>query len=309
MITFLRRRALGAGSLRGVCGYLNSVPASSVGVRMYEGCEASVLRNNLLSTPRGIDLVSQSDLIVRWGVTTPCGSPINRQVNPSAAVKFVNNKAESRMVMSEAGLAPVTMTNGMIPPFGLLATSTVLRPTHHAQGRNLFVINGEEELFNVLDQHRHVFREGWYLSTLVDKVAEYRVYVVNGRVATVARKTPSNPDAVAWNVAQGGRFDVVPWGDWPLEACRVATEAFKLCPNLDFGGVDVMVDGEGKAWVIEINSAPSLPLLSDGSISYRQKCMAKTFKWMVEHGRETMGCITHEGWRGYIHPAIREYND
>lgn len=121
-----------------------------------------------------------------------------------------------------------------------------------------------------------------------------------GRVITVAEKTPENPDAIAWNVAQGGRFDVVRWNNWNLEACRVAIEAMSYS-GLDFGGVDVMVDREGRAYVIEINSAPSLPLLSDGSISYRHKVMAKGFKY----GRENIPEVTqYNHWSDVIHPAI-----
>jgi glutathione synthase/RimK-type ligase-like ATP-grasp enzyme len=180
----------------------------------------------------------------------------------------------------------------------------VLRPRHHAQGRNLFVVNNIQEVANVVHEHPRVFNNGWYLSDLIDKVAEYRVYVVNGMVATVASKTPDDPTQVAWNTAQGGRFDVVNWGDWPSEVVRVACEAFKYT-DLDFGGVDVMVDRDGKAYVIEINSAPSLPSLSDGRVSYRQKCMAKCFKYMEENGLERMVPDYNSGWRGVIHPAVR----
>ena len=111
----------------------------------------------------------------------------------------------------------------------------VLRPTRHAQGRNLFVVNSLDELLNVVHQRPRAFSSGWYASELIDKIAEYRVYVVSGRVATVAQKTPDNPDAVAWNVAQGGRFDVVRWSQWPMKAVEVALEAFKHS-GLDFGG-------------------------------------------------------------------------
>lgn len=185
----------------------------------------------------------------------------------------------------------------------------VLRTRRHAQGRNLFVVNGLEGVLEVVNSRPSLFAEGWYASKLINKVAEYRVYVVSGKVATVARKTPDDPTAVAWNVAQGGRFDVVNWGDWDMEACRVAIEAFNLS-ELDFGGVDVMVDEEGRAYVIEINSAPSLPLLSDGSVSYRQKCMAKTFMYIKDHGKDLLTNESYSGWRDVIHPAIQmeEYN-
>jgi len=187
--------------------------------------------------------------------------------------------------------------------------SLVLRTSRHAQGKNLWVVNGLEGALEVVNSRPALFQEGWYASELIDKVAEYRVYVVSGKVATVAEKTPADRSQVAWNVAQGGRFDVVNWGDWNMEVVRVAIEAFNLS-ELDFGGVDVMVDQEGKAYVIEINSAPSLPLLSDGSISYRQKCMAKSFMYIRDHGKDRLPVENYDGWRSVIHPAIRmeEYN-
>lgn len=180
----------------------------------------------------------------------------------------------------------------------------VLRPRRHAQGKNLFVVNSFDELLNVVHERPRVFANGWYASELIDKVAEYRVYVVSGRVATVAQKTPEDPSAVAWNVAQGGRFDVVRWGEWPMEAVRVALEAFKHS-GLDFSGVDVMIDRDGRAYVIELNSAPSLPLLSSGQISYRQKCMAKCFQYIHDNGKQHFPeCSSINNWRDVIHPAV-----
>lgn len=167
------------------------------------------------------------------------------------------------------------------------------------------MIDGTRELGQLV-RSKHVLQNGWYASELINKVAEYRVYVMSGRVVTVAEKTPDDPSAVAWNVAQGGRFDVVNWGGWPLEVCRVALEAFKHS-GLDFSGVDVMVDTEGKAYVIELNSAPSLPLLSNGSISYRQKCMAKAFKYIADNGKEHFNPPSrYDHWSDVIHPAIGE---
>ena len=183
--------------------------------------------------------------------------------------------------------------------------SLVLRPARHAQGRNLFVVNSLDELLNVIHERPRTFANGWYASKLIDKVAEYRVYVVSGRVATVARKTPDNPDAVAWNVAQGGRFDVVRWGEWPMQAVEVSLEAFKHS-GLDFVGVDVMIDRDGRAYVIEINSAPSLPLLSSCETSYRKLCMAKCFKYIHDNGKQHFDSPEgFEHWSQVIHPAIQ----
>jgi glutathione synthase/RimK-type ligase-like ATP-grasp enzyme len=124
------------------------------------------------------------------------------------------------------------------------------------------------------------------------------VFVANGRAVWVAEKTPGNPQDVAWNVARGGRFDNVKWGDWPMPAVRAAVAASNVI-GTDFAGVDVMLDEHNIPYVLELNSAPSQ------TSPYRQLCSAKAFKWMYDHRGETLPVVAVGGWKEYIHPAIR----
>lgn len=130
--------------------------------------------------------------------------------------------------------------------------------------------------------------------------------MVNGKVANVSRKTPGNPNDVAWNVAQGGRFDNVRWGDWPLKVVDLACRIFPHT-GLNISGIDIMVDQEDNPWFIEANSAPSLPYNSDGTHTYRQKCLAKALAYTLTENKEMFTydeqSITR-GWRGYIHPSL-----
>jgi glutathione synthase/RimK-type ligase-like ATP-grasp enzyme len=173
----------------------------------------------------------------------------------------------------------------------------VFRPAQHAQGRNLLVM--DSLTFNSRGVPA-VYRDG-YVSRLIDKVAEYRVMVVQNRVAWVAKKTPGNPEDVAWNVAQGGRFDNVKWGEWPMRVILAALAAAKV-GGLDFGGVDVMVDAEGNPYVLEVNSAPSQ------TSPYRQQCLAKCFDYIVTNGKAQFPAFEFAdtiGWKTVIHPAVR----
>ena len=306
-IIFLRRKGLGAGSTRGISAYLNSCQARAVTPILYTGTWASILRNDKLSQLSEI-LSSDPDtpsMLIRWGTTTPSNVPLTQQLNVSSAIQAVNNKMMFRKLLqdNQPELVPTTVTP--CTPQDLPSdTRLVLRPAHHSQGRNLFVTT-LQDIEQTISNNSRVLSDGWYASELIDKVAEYRVYVVSGRVATVAQKTPDNPDAIAWNTHQGGRFDVVRWGDWPMEVCRVALEAFKYS-GLDFSGVDVMVDREGRAYILELNSAPSLPLLSDGSVSYRQQCIAKTFAYIAENGKQHFDAPSqYSHWSDVIHPAVQ----
>lgn len=247
------------------------------------------------------------DLIIRWGTTS--NLPYKAEVlNEAAAIHWVADKATSRKIMADAGLSPKTYLSfedflkGIVDggmkhlPVG----EQIVRKRTHSQGRDLYhCVNGEQ----IIEATQKLGEGNYYISEYVAKVAEYRVLVGSGRVVWVAKKTPADPDAIAWNVAQGGRFDNVRWGEWPLEAIRVAIEAWKLS-GLDFGGVDVMVDADGKAYVLEINSAPSQ------TSPYRQECMAKYFDWIVNNNADHFDGIERiRRWQDVIHPALREGKD
>lgn len=236
----------------------------------------------------------QVDMVFRWGCTAEIPEHIT-VVNSANAIAEVNNKVAFRLRMAEAQLAPPTVTT--VAAVATMNWPLVVRPIVHHQGRHTYKVANRAE-FDRAAMLCTRKSGGWYASPFINKVAEYRVFVVQGRASCVAVKTPGNPQDVAWNVARGGRFDSVRFDDWPLKAVKTAIAAFNLS-GLDFGGVDVMVDADNNCYVLEINSAPSL------TSPYRQECMAKCFDYIVEHGKAKIGLTEAKGgWRKFIHPAI-----
>jgi glutathione synthase/RimK-type ligase-like ATP-grasp enzyme len=233
--------------------------------------------------------------VFRWGTTS--NVDCNNVVNTAEAIHRVNDKTGFRQTLMQhhaAGndlLCPWTYTIHDGPH---VEYPVIVRPASHAQGRHVYLCNNWDELQTAASR----CGPGWYASTYINKVAEYRVTFVQGRVVWVAQKTPADPNAIAWNVARGGRFDNVRWDEWPLRSIKVAREAFMLS-GLDFGAVDVMVDAEGKPYVLEINSAPSQ------TSPYRQECMAKAFDWIVRNGKQPIPIIAERGgYKKFIHPAL-----
>lgn len=279
-VLFLRRRKLGRGSCHGI--RRNSHHTITVG--------RNDVRNRRGHPP--------AVWAVRWGCTDHIPDRY-RIINSARAIQQVNNKIGFRRLLLEQGteLAPRTWYDrtdrGITYP-------CIVRGEHHSQGRQFHVCNNERELARACARHPR-----YYISEMINKSAEYRVFCIQGRVAAVAQKTPGNPNAIAWNVAQGGRFDHVRFNDWPLQAVRKSVEAFNLS-ELDFGGVDVMVDQQGNSYIIEINSAPSLPLKQDGTPTHRQECMAKCFDYIFDHDTKDRIPMTTErgGYLKFIHPAI-----
>lgn len=285
-ILFVRRRGLGHSSTKGLAQELEKWGMTSL-----------IWRND-----RPLGLVNETDLaVVRWGCTAtlPSGLTSTGSMNTSRGIHNVNDKLGFLKVLDQSplqkGLLPV-ITRGSTIEDPTLAQTWVIRPRHHSQGRNLRVVTTDTLMQSI--------GEG-YARPLVQKKAEYRVYVVDGRVVNVARKTPGNPEDVAWNVAQGGRFDNVRWGDWPINVVDLACSVFPYT-GLNFTGIDVMVDEDNEAWFIEANSAPSLPFNSDGSTTYRHKCMAKALAYSVLENKGMLEYQQGEGYRGYIHPALGE---
>ena len=270
MTTIIRRKKLGMSSCKGIAQF------SQTGIR--------AIRND--------KELPEDDLYIRWGCTT--NVPSRHVLNTAKAIHKVNDKGLFRKILSDNDLAPATFFNYEDISNDDLDSGIVVRPYKHSQGRRLWTVYNREELIAACD----MAQGGYYCAPFINKVSEYRVFVVQGRVACVAKKTPGNPEDVAWNVAKGGRFDVVSWDNWPLKACRISVDAF-LLSGLDFGGVDVMIDAEGNCYVLEINSAPSL------TSPYRQECMAKCFDYIVNNGKAIIPLIEAKGgYKKFIHPAV-----
>lgn len=275
----LRRRKLGRTSVREI------VRLSTTGLQAF--------RSDHPAIPDG-------NIVFRWGCTANVEA--ETIINKAEAIHRVSDKAGFRRVLNEHELCPPTFfrqfdDDGWMEGEMLFAASgerpIIIRPQTHHQGRALYFCTNQTQVLEAIGR----CGPGWYASDYIEKEAEYRVFVVQGRAVCVARKYPGEDSPIAWNVARGGRFVNVRWDDWPLKAVRISIEAFNLS-GLDFGGVDVMTKGD-EAYVLEINSAPSL------TSEYRQQCMAKAFDYIVTNGHRPIPLIERRGgYKKFIHPAV-----
>lgn len=268
MKALLRRRGLGNGSCTGI------KEASKQGI--------DVVRNDRVA--------GEYDVIFRWGCTSIVQA--KRTINSSKAIHAVNDKAGFRALLKER--APDTIPTTYFHPNELvypLREPVVVRRSPHHQGRYLHLCKDEAAVRAACGRY-----ERFYISDYIAKVKEFRVVFAQGRVVWVADKTPADANAIAWNVAQGGRFDNVRWDNWPIEAIKTAHGAF-MVSGLDFGAVDIMVDAGDKAYVLEINSAPSM------TSNYRKQCMAKAFDWIVEE-KPVDPVENIRKYKDVIHPSL-----
>lgn len=276
----VRKRGLGLESLRAII--------SSMSIKPTLRNDASFRRNR-----QGINK------IITWGFVSNLGQN-SGVINKDEAVSRASNKSGFRRLLNTNGLCPRTVFT-LQDSIELNRTKDIIvRPRNHSQGRNLFVHRAGDEAG--LRRTMGDIGSGFYASELIDKKYEYRVFVSNGRIVWVANKLPDDRTQVAWNVHQGGKFENVRFGNWDINVIKNAIGSFKLS-GLTFGAVDVIVDSTGKAYTLEINTAPSI------NSPYRISCMAKLFDYYFTNDIiNDMGLdmnFNETDWRRYIHPAVR----
>ena len=270
MTTIVRRRYLGMSSAKGICQHSDK--------------DIKWCRNDL-----GIP---EDDVYIRWGCTANLPGA-TKVINSAKGIHRVSDKAKFRQTMGN--LCPRTWLSFYDVPDNSVAP-WIVRPRVHAQGKQLWLCETVGELTTACIKAG----PGCYISEYIPKVAEFRVFVHQGRVVWIAEKIPENPEAIAWNVAKGSVFKNVRWDNWNMEVINCALKVWELT-GLHFSGIDIMLDADGKATCVEANSAPSQ------TSPYRQSCVAKAFDYMIDteaYDRRVFPEVTAYKWRDAIHPGI-----
>ncbi len=89
-----------------------------------------------------------------------------------------------------------------------------------------------------------------YIDTGEGAWHDWRVFVIGGRAVAAMRR-----NGVSWisNVASGGRCQPAVLD----ESLRDLAEATVATVDMNYGGVDIIRDTQGGAWVVEVNSIPA----------------------------------------------------
>lgn len=224
-------------------------------------------------------------LTLRWGCTATCQ---NKVLNSADGIRKTSSKGSFRKTLSEAGLAPQVFESSVLPS---QAFPVVVRPNFHSRGDGLSVPDNNQELQKAIEE-----TEDPYVSELIEKAAEYRVFTLSGRVLAVLEKRPDDPSTVFWGCTEGGKFVYVNWDDWKEGLIEVALLSSGLT-GLDLCCLDIIQSKEGKFYTLENNTCPELT-------PYYAKCIAKGLKYIEENGRDPFDLPSSFDWKSSIHPAI-----
>ena len=220
-ILILRRRNLGKGSTSGIKKF------SKYSDRM------RILISDLVK-----DYPENAKLLIRWGCIAV--APKVNTLNKATSIKNNSFKGVVRTLLKKNKVSVPTIYDVSV---ALEAFPVVVRPTHHAQGRDLYLCNDVDEFAMAIDKIERSGRN-YYISEYIDKDREFGIFVFGGRVTNVIEKVAKNDNAkedIAWNVAKGNyKFVNVRWDNWPIKACIEAIKATKIV-GLDFCRVDIMM--------------------------------------------------------------------
>lgn len=189
------------------------------------------------------------DIVINWGSgNVPAFGPA-KVLNQNAGNS--SNKLVAFKKFSEAGVTvPEFWTKREELPEGVFPIVCRTKLTGHS-GEGIVIANNKEELVDAPLYTKYV-----------KKKDEYRVHIFNGEVIFLQRKArrieEENPNWMIRNLANGFVFVETQEADTPAVVVKEAKKAIKAL-DMDFGGVDVVYNAkEGKAYVLEVNSACGL---------------------------------------------------
>lgn len=188
------------------------------------------------------------EVVIRWGGAELPNLDTARTINKSEAIKAASSKIATFRRLADAGVCIPRWTTKREEAAGW-ETTVFGRTSEGFAGRGIKVYTGDKSLGN-----HQLYTE------FVPNEREYRLHVVGGEVVSVQRKYLERPhlvgDGYLKNTAHGYVFKTPERG---LNTSRkeAAVQAVSAL-GLDFGAVDLIIDAEGKEYVLEVNTAPSL---------------------------------------------------
>lgn len=227
--------------------------------------------------------------LIRWDSKRPL--PADLTINTAEAVALSRNKRNTRLKLE--GLCPPTWTS-WLHQRKLYTYPCLVRTKRHFAAKGFYPCNNLHEVEAALKKCGY---QHWYISPIIKKEKEYRVFVFQGYCLKVVRRYHEDPSQIAWNIANGGKSARLKKDSWPIPVVKAAIESGKRT-GMGWFAADVIVDANGRPYVLEQNSAPGLE--REETIV----ALAKTCKWAGKN--QPPAPATGDTWQELCHPAVRE---
>lgn len=188
------------------------------------------------------------EIAIRWGGVESPERETPRTLNRAEGIRAASGKFGSFRRFRDSDV-PIPRFTTSVHEAREWGTVVYGRTNHGFQGRGICVYQPGAEC-----GPHELYVEG------IPCEREYRLHVVKGMVVSVQRKYLERPHlddgGFVKNLAHGYVFKTPQRG---LNGSRhsAAIKAVE-CLGLDFGAVDMVIDAEGREYVLEVNTAPAL---------------------------------------------------
>lgn len=199
---------------------------------------------------------SVEQLLKRVGVMEAYRLSAGIVINKPIAMLFARDKWFSLLRLYLHGI-PVPKTIITENPYTAMRTivefgKTVFKPVIGSLGLGSVLVDNPDTAYHI-SRSLYAFKQPTYIQEYIEKPNyDIRVFVVGDRVIAAMKRVIER----GWktNIAQGARGVAISEKDHP-EAFELAIKAAKVL-KLDYTGVDIVVDLDGRYYVIEANASP-----------------------------------------------------
>lgn len=191
-------------------------------------------------------------------------------INPPRAIEMAVDKYLALSHMAQAGLpVPATFVcqkfDDAMAAFEKLGSDAVVKPLFGSEGFGVMRLTDTDlaaRTFNHLEKLNAVMYLQAYINhqtagpnnsqnkTAPSIGCDLRLFVLDGQVLAAMRRTHASD----WrtNISRGGKGEIC---EPTADQIQLAVQAAAACSTV-VAGVDLLVDEQGKQWVIEVNAVP-----------------------------------------------------
>jgi len=213
------------------------------------------------------------DILIRWGSSVGVGkAPRIRTINRKEAVALAADKFASLETMRKAGVVvPKVLRLNELAHNTIaevlkkgLKLPVLARTAHHTRGRDILLCLQNRDL-------RRAIRWGkQFLVEYIPTDREYRVHVFGESIIRTSQKVLMSKDEYLPYMRNDDHNHTFrnPRQNLTNAQNTVAINAVRAL-GLDFGAVDLIISDDGNAYVLEVNTGPSL--IDNGLDIYEEK--------------------------------------
>jgi RimK family alpha-L-glutamate ligase len=175
------------------------------------------------------------------------------------SVKYLINKKSDTIKLAQAGI-PIPRTKVYTDISQIqrdeLTFPLIVKTSNTGQGKNVRKVDSFEEIISLVEEFGKKLN-AFLFQEFIDYEKDLRLVVIGDEVVAAMERIPGEGEFRA-NFSLGGAVEKF---DAPEDMKTLAVRAAKAC-ECEMSGIDVLVDKQGKYWILEANRTPGLTGIS-----------------------------------------------